>query len=84
MHAIEYSYTPESFSNIWTKNERREVGYELRNQNEYIIPNHRIELFKRIPLFSLPTEWNSAGDIIFHKNKILFRNLLKEKLLSDI
>jgi hypothetical protein len=84
MHAIEYSYAPESFSNIWTKNERREVGYELRNQNEYIIPNHRIELFKRIPLFSLPTEWNSAGDIIFHENKILFRNLLKEKLLSDI
>jgi hypothetical protein len=52
MHAIEYSYAPESFSNIWTKNERRGIGYELRNQNEYIIPNHLIELFKRIPLFS--------------------------------
>ncbi len=49
-----------------------------------IIPNHRIELCKRIPLFSLPTEWNSAGDVFFNENKVLFRNLLKEKLLSDI
>ncbi len=49
-----------------------------------IIPNNHIELFKRIPLFSLPSEWNSAGDVIFHENKKLFRNLLKEKLLSDI
>jgi hypothetical protein len=35
MHAIEYSYASESFSNIWTE---REVGYELRNQNQHIIP----------------------------------------------
>ncbi len=35
MHAIEYSYASESFSNIWTE---REVSYELRNQNQHITP----------------------------------------------
>jgi hypothetical protein len=43
-----------------------------------------IEFFRRIPLYSLPYEWNNVGDLIFHHNKNLFRNLLREKLLNEL
>jgi hypothetical protein len=31
----------------------------LRNANYYFIPQYRIELAKRMPLFSFPAAWNA-------------------------
>ncbi len=61
-----------------------ENNYNLCNNDLYNLPQIRLELFRKIPLYSLPFEWNNLGNFVFHKNKNLFRNLLKEKLLEDI
>jgi hypothetical protein len=41
MHSIEYDYAPLAFLNTWTKNNARDMDYNLRNANFYIIPNTR-------------------------------------------
>ena len=57
MHSIHYDYAPSSFRNIFPKNCNREIIYELRNA----VPAARIELFKKFPLFTFPTAWNSVA-----------------------
>ena len=58
MHSIHYDYAPSSFRNIFQKNCNREIIYELRNA---AVPAARIELFKKFPLFTFPTAWNSVA-----------------------
>lgn len=58
--------------------------HNLRNNELYNLPVIRLELFRKIPLYSLPFEWNNIGDIILHNNKNLFKNLLREKLMNEI
>jgi hypothetical protein len=79
-----YNYAPTSFANIWLKNNDNLHNYELRDNDNYRIPNPRMEFFKKIPLYLLPHEWNNLGGLTFQINKNLFRNLLKEKLLNEI
>ena len=50
MHSIHYEYAPKSFHNIFTKNLSREINYELRNADAYLVPAARIELFKKFVL----------------------------------
>ena len=84
MHSIHYEYAPKSFQNILTKNANREINYELRNANAYLVPAARIELFKKFPLFSFPTAWNEVGVLAYYSNNITFRIALKEHLFSLI
>jgi hypothetical protein len=49
-----------------------------------MLPHPRIEEFKKIPLYSLPLAWNSAGDIRFQNNRMTFKISLKDKLLDEI
>jgi hypothetical protein len=48
------------------------------------LPVIRLELFRKIPLYSLPFDWNNIGDISLHNNKNLFKNLLRDKLMKEI
>jgi hypothetical protein len=84
MHSIEYDYAPRSFTGTWEKNVNRHLNHDLRNNELYNLPNVRLELFRKIPLYSIPYEWNNLGNLIYHQNKNLFRTLLKEKLFNDI
>ncbi len=63
------------------KNENRDHDYQLRDYDRDSLPYPRIEFFKKIPIYSLPLEWNLIGDLTFQRNKILFRNLLRESCL---
>jgi hypothetical protein len=49
-----------------------------------MLPNPRIEFFKKIPLYSLPSACNDAGDIRFQQNRLTFKIALKKKLLDDV
>ncbi len=57
---------------------------DLRNNNHIFVPLPRIKLFKKPPLYSIPTVWNTLDDLCFQPNKSLFRKGLKEKLLNEI
>ena len=84
MHSIYYNYAPKSFNNVWVKKEERLGDYNLRNDDLFMLPLPRIELFKRLTFYSLPAEWNSAGELIYYENKITFKHALREKLFEEL
>ena len=85
MHSIEYGYGLESFHGIWQKNSERISHNNLRNADDYYIPNPRVESFKYIPLYSFPLEWNKlAVEIKYQYNRHTFKIALKDHLLEKI
>jgi hypothetical protein len=84
MHAINYGYMIPSFANVWNKNENREMERQLRNDDLFQIPPPRCEFFKKIPLYSLPFEWNNIGDLRFQANPITFSFALKNTLFEQV
>jgi hypothetical protein len=81
LDSIKYQYCPKSFRNIFVTNPPDELPYELRNVDDFVMPRARIELLKRIPIFTLPLEWNNSGDLRYYQNKTTFKITLKETLL---
>ncbi len=57
---------------------------ELRNADELYIPPHRIELFKRMPLISFPTAWNSLDDRKYNPRQKAFLKQIKSELLNGL
>ena len=47
MHSIRYGYAPESFNDVWNLNANRDHDYQLRNNNEFVLPAPRIEFVKK-------------------------------------
>jgi hypothetical protein len=47
MHSIEYNYAPKAFASTWQKNSERNIGHELRNENDYYLPHPRLEFFEK-------------------------------------
>jgi hypothetical protein len=82
MHSIEYGYWPPSFQTTWQKNHERNI--QLRNENDFYLPSSKIEFFKRIPLYSLPTEWNNLPvELKYQFNRFTFKIALKSYLLES-
>ena len=85
MHSIAYNYTPLSFREIWLTNGTRNNEYNLRNNDLFILPNFRVELFKRLPLYSLPALWNEQPDSLrYQQNRITFKIALTDHLFNLI
>jgi hypothetical protein len=84
MHSIVYDYCPTSFSNIWNTNEDRNPNLNLRNASQYIVPNPRIDLFKKSPLYSLPKLWNELDETKLQTNRTTFKIVLCDKLLNEL
>jgi hypothetical protein len=83
-HSVVFEYGLDSFSNVWTTNTNRiDNPHNLRHTNHFVIPHPRIELFKKSPLYSIPTLWNSLGDLSLQSCRATFKIGLKEKLLSE-
>ena len=83
MHSIFYNYAPVSFENIWTKITERNLNQDLRNENDFILPFPRIELFKKLPTYSLPYNWNQLKDIRYQPNRFTFKTTLSNDLLAE-
>jgi len=75
MHSYVYEYAPVAFNNVWSRNINR--NYNLRNNDDFIVPAHRIELFKKSPLFSLPNLWNNLDDNRYQQNPVTFKWAMK-------
>jgi hypothetical protein len=84
MHSVVYNYNLESFSNIWHTNNHRGMGIDLRNANDYTLPTVHRELFRKIPLYSLPLEWNNLGDLKFYQNRTTFKIALLYDLFESL
>jgi hypothetical protein len=90
-----YDYTndllPLSFEKIWLSNaERRNpeqngnVNRNLRDDDLLYVPYVRLEQYLRFPLADLPRMWNNFNNVVVAPNRNLFKNLLKEHLLSSL
>ena len=84
MHSVNYNYAPSSFVDIWRKNNDRELGLQLRNDDNYILPQPRCELFKKFPIYALLDEWNNSGDLKFYNNLITYKHALREQLFQEL
>jgi hypothetical protein len=84
MHSVVYGYAPKSFINTWTSNDVRQGAYQLRNNSQLVLPNPRIELFKKLPIYSLPKEWNNSGNLRFYDNKTTFLYALRGQMFDEM
>ena len=75
MHSLEYEYGPASFADEFTKNIENRV-YLLRNNDDYFIPQTRLNSLKQFPLVSFPLAWNNLDPslkTIVNKHEFKFR-----------
>jgi hypothetical protein len=84
MHSYYFKKLPLSFAELWMLNSERNPYRVLRNANDYYIPQPRIELVKKLPLFSFPTTWNSETDEKYSPSQHTFLKGLKQKLLANM
>ena len=84
MHSIKFNYAPESFANVWLLNVNRDHEYQLRNNNDFILPAPRIEFFRKQPFYTLPFESNKLEDSRFQHNRITFQIEVKNNLLEQL
>jgi hypothetical protein len=84
MHSVYHEYAPTSFLHVWQKNNERQISQNLRNENDFALPIPRIERFKKFPIYSLPLEWNNAGELVFYENRAIFKHALREKLFEEL
>jgi hypothetical protein len=80
MHSIFYNYAPPSFNNTWTTHAQRNLNHELRNDSSFYLPFPRIELYKKLPIYSMPSAWNNLGDLRYQYNKVTFKISLNDFL----
>jgi hypothetical protein len=80
MHTVYYGTAPTSFNNIWQTQAQRHPELNLRNATDIYVPFPSIDLFKRMPVYSLPTVWNSHDIIRYYANRTTFSIALHELL----
>ena len=84
MHSYHYKTLPLAFAEIWTPNRARNPERILRNAEDYTIPPHRVELVKRLPLYSFPLVWNNLTVDKPIRIQHLFMKTVKETLLAKM
>jgi hypothetical protein len=82
MHSYHFKKLPISFPMLL--NSEHNPDRMLRNANDYYIPQPRIELVKRLPLFSFPTTWNSESDEKFTASQPTFLKRLLKNILENL
>jgi hypothetical protein len=80
MHTVYYGTAPTSFNNIWQTQAQRNPELNLRNATDIYVPFPRIDLFKRMPIYSLPNVWNSSDIVRYYANRTTFSIALHELL----
>ena len=84
MHSFTFNKLPSSFFGMWTTKRDNEHGRMLRNMDDLVVPPHRIELVKKLPLVSFPTAWNSEGIEKFNHVQHIYLKILKKSLLASL
>jgi hypothetical protein len=84
MHTVAHNLAPSSFANTWITNADRDPELNLRNANDFYLPQPRTETFKKSTYYALPATWNSLTPYIkLQPNKITFKWALKAHLLDE-
>jgi hypothetical protein len=81
MHAIYHSHAPSSLMVHWTRGGERNFQYELRNNDDFIIPRCNYSQLANKPLFYFPECWNNFNDNKYIANKYTFTVALDHEFL---
>jgi hypothetical protein len=85
MHTIEHKLAPSSFANTWVMNIDREPAINLRNANDFYLPQPRTETLKKSTYCALPAAWNSLTPFLnTNQTKLTFKWALKAHLLDEL
>jgi len=83
MHSIFYEYCPISMRESFVKNQN-DHNHDLRNINNFYVVRPRIDWFKKMPLFSFTSHWNSLQEDKLYQNRTTFQIMLKGRLLMNL
>lgn len=85
-HDFKIGLTPRSFHNCWQTVGQVNNRYQLRNENEYVVPRFRTTQIRMFPLWSLPSKWNELDNTelksLVPRNS--FNVTLKKSLLNSL
>ena len=84
MHNFYNNKLPFSFAEMWTTNRDRNPNMQLRNADDFVIPAHRFETLKRMPLFNFPRLWNTEDACKFNQPKKQYQKGLKSRLIASL
>ncbi len=84
MHKTINNLEHATFNNFWNFNQNRNIGHELRNNLDLIIPRPNFEGFKRFPAYDFATIWNNVGEMKFQTNYSIFKHWLNDNLLPQL
>ena len=84
MHDYTQDRLPISFAETWITNRQHNPDHNLRNADNFIVPPHNRESFKRFPLYTFPLTWNRADDNKYIPNKYTFIRSQKDRLINSI
>jgi hypothetical protein len=82
MHSVKYFNCPKSFNDMFTPLNHDNLAYKFRYPNDFEVPRARIEIYKKMPCYSLPDEWNKCEELRFYQNQTTFNIILFETLFS--
>jgi hypothetical protein len=82
LHSIVHEYSPRALHHTWTFNHERNIGRELRNEQDIYIALATSEQAKKLPFFALASIWNDLPYEKTYNNpttfKIWLKNYVKE------
>ncbi len=67
---------------LWQTNRERNILRILRNADALFVQLHRIELYKRMPLISIATAWNTIDK--YNPRQKMFLKEMKADLLAGL
>ena len=79
MHSIVYDYAPVSLQGEFPINQLNSE-YQLRNNEDFLIPRINLESIKRFPFYKYPTLWNDLSPELKSLNR---KNEFKYKIKSS-
>jgi hypothetical protein len=69
---------------LFEKNNMENRYYEFRNIPDFNVPFARIELVKRLPVYSMTSLWNRSGVVTYHSNHVTFQIALKDEIFNSL
>jgi hypothetical protein len=84
MHSVYHGYAPSPLLNHWVRVGERDIQYELRNNNDFVVPRCNYSSLENKPLFSFPDCWNKFDENKYIVNKFTFTVALDDFLLPPL
>jgi Reverse transcriptase (RNA-dependent DNA polymerase) len=82
-HSIIHKYSPPALHGQWIFNHERNVGRELRNEQDLYVPLAVSEQVKKLPLFAFAENWNKLPYEKQYPNPITFKIALLDHLKNN-